>query len=58
MEEPVKITKYHVKLIVEVITDDEESAASFIGKQITSGLEGVHDIKDLVVHKINDKPQF
>ena len=58
MEEPVKITKYHVKLIVEGITDDEESAASFIEKQITNGLEGVHDIKDLVVHKINDKPPF
>ena len=58
MEEPVKITKYHVKLIVEVITDDEESAASFIETQITNGLEGVHDIKDLVVHKINDKPPF
>ncbi len=57
-DEYVKITKYHVTMTVEVITEDGEAAAKFIEKQITNGLEGVHDIKNLVVHKINDEPPF
>ena len=57
-DEYVKITKYHVTMTVEVITEDEEAAAKFMEKQITDGLEGVHDIKDLVVHKIKDEASF
>ena len=58
MDDIVKITKYHVTMTVEVITEDEEAAAKFMEKQITDGLEGVHDIKDLVVHKIKDEASF
>ena len=56
--EYIKVTKYHVEMIVEVITNDEEGAGKFIRKQIKDGLEGVHDIKNFVVHKIDDKPPF
>ena len=58
MEEPIKTTKYHVELIVEVITDDEESARRLIHDQIVEGLEGVHDIENIEVNKINDELPF
>ena len=58
MGDIVKVTKYHVEMTVEVITDDEEAAADFMKKQIVDGLEGVQAIKNLTIVKVNNEPPF